>query len=918
MSVSASEEREQIKALHEKPLKEGDTWHLVDSRWWRMWVQYSGFESNVADEASRPGPIDNESLQGEKALELKADLTENLDYVLLSQEQWEKLVGWYGGGPDFPRKVIAIGLQRMCQIEMYPVILQVVRADAESGEPLPDTAQLLLFSKRDSLKSVLESLAAESADSKEEAKNVEAEWRVWLKEGEGWKLAEANQLALLLESFDFPYHAPVLVEKKRPDGSFPRKVIVRAWNDFRVGDRIDAKDTQGKWFESTVKEIRGNEIYVHFEGWSTKWDSWFPKDSPKLAAKGTYTNGPYVPRTADASSFSSFSSYPSYSSYSSNQEGAPVQKGAVGLRNLGNTCFMNSVLQCVAQTPYMTEFFLSRRYLAEVNRENPLGWQGKIAEEWGKLVTDMFSGKYSVVAPSALKQVVGQFQPRFSGFQQQDSSEFLSFLLDGLHEDLNRVHAKPATSAVESNGRPDEEVAAEAWRTHLLRNQSVITDVLQGQLKSTVVCPECSKVSITFDPFMFLSVPLPSISDRSQEVRFFNPEEAKVNLVSVNVPKVGIALDLKRAVSTVTQARLSRVVLCDIWNNRIFRIFADDAGLSEIRANDQVWAWQLPEVAEAKDNGPAPALLPLFHSGKRKNPRWSTYSLLEKEYIVEAFGHPLLLNLPARTPVSRALIHQRVAEAVTPFLLSGENIDPQAAPYKILLMDQPGRSCGKCSYLSMCAGCELPNDEKEMELVSGRNKYQLQLVWPDVTLYNTQKVQNIAPEVGVAAAGPRRAANSFHINECIAEFTKQETLSENDAWFCPSCRKFQCASKKFDIWKTPDILIVHLKRFAYTRYLREKIGTLVECPVEGLNIRPFLADPTVPEEDCIYDLFGVSNHMGGMGGGHYTAYTKNLVDGRWFELDDSRVASASAGNVVSPAAYVLFYSRRNMNRMPEN
>jgi ubiquitin C-terminal hydrolase len=59
-------------------------------------------------------------------------------------------------------------------------------------------------------------------------------------------------------------------------------------------------------------------------------------------------------------------------------------------------------------------------------------------------------------AGSGVKQTVGEFAPRFAGYQQQDSSEFLSFLLDGLHEDLNRVKKKPYGATVEANGRPDE------------------------------------------------------------------------------------------------------------------------------------------------------------------------------------------------------------------------------------------------------------------------------------------------------------------------------------------------------------------------------------------------------------------------------------------------------------------------------
>ncbi len=80
------------------------------------------------------------------------------------------------------------------------------------------------------------------------------------------------------------------------------------------------------------------------------------------------------------------------------------------------------------------------------------------------------------------------------GYSQQDSQELLSFLLDGLHEDLNQIENKPATHAVEI-------VALHSWKTYLKRNQSVIVDLLQGQYKSRIDCPDCGRVSVTFDPY---------------------------------------------------------------------------------------------------------------------------------------------------------------------------------------------------------------------------------------------------------------------------------------------------------------------------------------------------------------------------------------------------------------------------------
>ena len=70
----------------------------------------------------------------------------------------------------------------------------------------------------------------------------------------------------------------------------------------------------------------------------------------------------------------------------------------------------------------------------------------------------------------------------------------------------------------------------------------------------------------------------------------------------------------------------------------------------------------------------------------------------------------------------------------------------------------------------------------------------------------------------------------IQLDHCLELFTKEEQLGENDLWYCPRCKKHQQATKKFDIWSLPDVLIVHLKRFSYNRYYRDKIDALVEFP----------------------------------------------------------------------------------------
>ncbi len=83
-----------------------------------------------------------------------------------------------------------------------------------------------------------------------------------------------------------------------------------------------------------------------------------------------------------------------------------------------------------------------------------------------------------------------------------------------MSEDLYRKGKKPYVEITDADGKPDEVASREAWTKHLIRNESVIVDLFHGQYKSTLVCSKCSKISITFDPFMTLSLPIPGKKEK--------------------------------------------------------------------------------------------------------------------------------------------------------------------------------------------------------------------------------------------------------------------------------------------------------------------------------------------------------------------------------------------------------------------
>lgn len=160
------------------------------------------------------------------------------------------------------------------------------------------------------------------------------------------------------------------------------------------------------------------------------------------------------------------------------------------------------------------------------------------------------------------------------------------------------------------------------------------------------------------------------------------------------------------------------------------------------------------------------------------------------------------------------------------------------------------------------------------------------------------------PSVTVRAAA---ADTSLTFDECMHLFQQEERLSANNLWVCPVCKTGVAATKQLELFRLPRVLIVQLKRFSYNSYFRDKITAYVDFPVRGLNLGAYLKKPT----DHVYDLFAVSHHSGGLGGGHYTAHAYNSESREWLSFDDSFVSAARADDVKSSSSYVLFYILRD-------
>ncbi|XP_048874257.1 ubiquitin carboxyl-terminal hydrolase 4-like isoform X2 [Brienomyrus brachyistius] len=911
---SAEHQKQTIGVLIKTPLRKGDDWFLIDTRWFKQWKKYVGYESwdmyNVGERNLFPGPIDNSGLFSDhEAQSLKEHLIDELDYILLPTEAWQKLVSWYGfleGQRPIVRKVVEHGMfVKHCKVEVYLLELNLCEFNNM------DKVVTRHFSKADTVGTI------EKEMRKLFGIPMEKETRLWNKYMSN-TFEQLNKMDGTVQDSGLFQGQMLVIEQKNEDG---------AWS--RQSQHAKSSTTLSPSF-TTSSALSSN--------------SWVSL---------TMTNGDSsISGYAMNSSASSDNRIGGYSSYSSSYiySEAQTQPGLCGLSNLGNTCFMNSALQCLSHASPLTEYFLNDHYEAEINRENPLGMRGEIAEAYADLIKQMWLNcNCSYMAPRTFKTQVGRFAPQFSGYQQQDSQELLAFLLDGLHEDLNRVKKKPYLELRDADGRPDETVAAEAWRNHRLRNDSIIVDIFHALFKSTLVCPECSKISVTFDPFCYLTLPLPMKKDRTMEVSLVRTDpQSRLMQYRVVVPKLGTVVDLCNALSKLSGIATENMLVADVYNHRFHKIYRREDSLNNIMDKDDIFVY---EVEVDDENGLN--LLVYFRERQTKSAGGSPGALL--------FGQPLLITVP-RQNLTVDLLYTKVFDRIRRYVKW-----PQESVTE-------GKECSSAAVYGSCHdaedhmvhGCNTdsqgvdplaeampcgsePNSKQQSGICSGSSKVceeeeamdhqvspepeysaseasvcdeedededeegELSTVAMDwdsemkKLYYDDQEAE--AYEKHESMLHLQKKKVTVALKECIELFTTMETLGEHDPWYCPTCKKHQRATKKFDLWSLPRILVVHLKRFSYNRCWRDKLDTVVDFPIRNLNMSEFVCNPKAGRH--VYDLFAVSNHYGGLGGGHYTAFAKNNVDEKWYYFDDSSVSSATEDQIVTKAAYVLFYQRRD-------
>ncbi|KAJ7406795.1 hypothetical protein WISP_131482 [Willisornis vidua] len=385
-------------------LQPGHNWFLIAMPWWHQWKEYVKYDANpvVIEPSSvlsgdtpfpgspgsevcfarqhntsdnnnqcflgangnallqlnpqKPGAIDNQPLVTQEPvkaasltmeggrLKRSPQLVEGKDYVMVPEPVWRALYHWYGANLSLPRPVIKNSKTNAAELELFPRYLLFLRQQPATRSPQPN---------------------------------------IWVNMG----MMSLRMFPQHLPRGNVPSPNAPLKRVLAYTGCFSRMQTIKEIHEY-LSQRLRIKEEDMRlWLYNSENYLTLLDDEDH------RLEYLKIQDEQHLVIEV---------RNKDMS-------WPEEMSFIANsskidRHKVPTEKGATGLSNLGNTCFMNSSIQCVSNTQPLTRYFISGRHLYELNRTNPIGMKGHMAKCYGDLVQELWSGTQKNIAPLKLRQ----------------------------------------------------------------------------------------------------------------------------------------------------------------------------------------------------------------------------------------------------------------------------------------------------------------------------------------------------------------------------------------------------------------------------------------------------------------------------------------------------------------------------------
>mmetsp|Transcript_40590 Transcript_40590/g.114960 ORF Transcript_40590/g.114960 Transcript_40590/m.114960 type:complete len:787 (-) Transcript_40590:77-2437(-) len=609
-------------------------------------------------------------------------------------------------------------------------------------------------------------------------------------------------------------------------------------------------------------------------------------------------------------------------------DGLPL--GLRGLSNLGNTCFMNTVLQAMLHAPLMRAFFLGAGHPRESCQRRAATGQC-LTCELDRTFGELYSGARQPFSPVDLLYSWWSHADHLAGYQQQDAHEFYLTTLcaiDGAADGVRGMLRKHLWhESPQEDGLQKSEV----------RDESIAESVFGGILRSDVTCQGCGYTSTAYDPFLDISLDLPRFAKAptgpaGAAVQLTGPGSAASDGQGAYGSGLDSGLESSGAGTTLQQARS---------NPHSFRK-RPRGGKSRGSVPPQrvVRGYDTDEGSAAAEEAPSARQPPPATPMLERHDSWQNV----REILPEATEDDSTNDMQSEADGGSSIAGGGAEGSMD---LSGDATSPATAERPPLPLttsglpaeESPAGSAKKGGRLRRCGHCyHCVNKHLKKACLSNIKEREGLLDQPPSRRPGPGATGN---GDGIRAAGSKGAlivGGDFAPNSsvaaslvgCLHSFIRSEKLGANEHWVCGHCQQQQQAVKQMSIRRLPPVLCLHIKRFEHHRHKKgaRKVDTPLIFPELHLDMSPFTSSSVLrsrfmarsakqprneqPGKQQCYELYAVISHRGKMDGGHYIAFLK--VDGQWYQCDDAWVVPVEAEVVKKCQAYMLYYKRKGHQR----
>ncbi|XP_008324026.1 ubiquitin carboxyl-terminal hydrolase 20 isoform X1 [Cynoglossus semilaevis] len=576
-------------------------------------------------------------------------------------------------------------------------------------------------------------------------------------------------------------------------------------------------------------------------------------------------------------------------------------KGLTGMKNIGNSCYMNAALQALSNCPPLTQFFLDCSGLVRTDKKPAL------CKSYQKLISELWHKKRpSYVVPTSLYHGIKLVNPMFRGYAQQDTQEFLRCLMDQLHEELkeplteysmgsegsdvedrrdgDRSPSEDEFLSCDSGSSSDRGEGGGAGDGELL-----VQDDLDGVRSLTVGLADVSPGGVISEKERLKErrVSGSSLRGGSQEM----DEDADVDTAaSEEVPQRREEEEKEDSTPTTIMDAQNQE------NNQTNNGPEQSSNTAEPDNEASMTQTQSIPCSPVRT-------LQELHSKLSSSPPRS--SQLRAGGPVYSFKKAqLLLGFRKKKQLHyRSVISDIFDGSILSLVqcLTCDSVSNTVETFQDLSLPIPGKE--DLAKLHSSIHQNLP-----VKATGCPDSYGSQ-GWISYIMDSIRRF--VVSCIPSWFWGPM-----VTLEDCLAAFFAADELKGDNMYSCERCKKLRNGVKYCKVLRLPEILCIHLKRFRHEVMYSFKINSHVSFPLEGLDMRPFLAKES-QSEVTTYDLLSVICHHGTAGSGHYIAYCQNVINGQWYEFDDQYVTEVHETVVQNAEAYVLFYRKSSEESVRE-